>query len=231
MAIKLLAAPAAEAVTLDEAKAHMRIDIADDDAIVTGLIAAARETIENLTGRKLITQKWRVIFDRFTRDEVTFVAFNRLFVRSVFDIAANHLTPDSTRVIRIPMAPLQSIDLFTVIDSANASADFDPANFIADIDSEPARIVLKQSSDWPYPAADLATANAVHIDFTAGYGLTGAAVPESLKLAIKMLAAHWYENREHTSPLTIKEVPMSVGALIQNYRLYARGMNVGEQSI
>lgn len=231
MATTLLTPPAVEPVLLVDAKAHMRVDIADDDALITGLIAAARQYVEDLTGRRLITQKWRLYLDRFTRDEVTFVAFNRLFVRSVFDIAANHLTPESTRVIRLPLAPVASVDAFNVTDANGNTVLFDPVNVIQDVQSEPARIVLKELSDWPYPSPDLQTANAVQIDFTVGYGGAGTAVPAPILLAIKMLTAHFYDNREHSSPLTLKEIPMGVRALLENYRLYARGLNVGEQNV
>jgi uncharacterized phiE125 gp8 family phage protein len=225
MPTQLLRAPAAEPVTLAEAKAHMRVEINDDDALITGLLLAAREHVEDVTGRKLITQKWRLLLDRFTKDEVTYVFFNRLFVRSVYDLAANHLTPDTTRVIHLPMAPVQTVDLFNVIDQDGTTVAFDPANFVVDNVAEPGRIALKEKSDWPYPMPDLASVNGVQIDLTVGYGSDGSTVPERLKLAIKMLAAHWYENREDSSPLALRGVPMGVSALLQNFRIWARGID------
>jgi uncharacterized phiE125 gp8 family phage protein len=38
--------PAVEPVTLSEAKAHLRIDLADDDALVAAIISAARDAVE-----------------------------------------------------------------------------------------------------------------------------------------------------------------------------------------
>ncbi len=225
MPIALLQAPAQEPVSVLDAKAHMRVEIADDDALIAGLLAAAREHVEDVTGRKLITQKWQLVMDRFTEEEMAYVFFNRLFVPSVFDIAANHLTPDRTRVIHIPYAPVASIDSFTVVDANGNSQVFDPSNFVEDLVGEPARIVLKEASDWPYPAADLQTANAVQIDFTVGYGADGTFVPARLLLAIKMLTAHWYENREDSSPLHVQEIPMGVKSLIAPFRLMARGQH------
>jgi hypothetical protein len=37
--------------------------------------------------------------------------------------------------------------------------------------------------------------NAVQISFTAGYSDTNP-IPENIKVAIRMMAAYWYENRE-----------------------------------
>jgi uncharacterized phiE125 gp8 family phage protein len=48
--------PAEEPVTLDEAKTFARIDVDDDDALVTALITASRIAVERETGRALITQ-------------------------------------------------------------------------------------------------------------------------------------------------------------------------------
>lgn len=224
MATQILQPPAQEPVVLSDAKAHMRVEITDDDALITALLLAAREHVEAVTGRKLITQKWRLYLDRFTRDDVTYVFFNRLFVRSVYDLNANHLTPDTTRVIHVPLTPLVSVDAFNVIDANGVSAPFDPSNFTVDEVMEPGRIALNENADWPYPMPDLAAINGVQIDVTCGYGADGSFVPERLKLAIKMLAAHWYENREDVSPLNLKTVPRAVDALLANFRVYARGI-------
>lgn len=58
----------------------------------------------------------------------------------------------------------------------------------------------------------------VRVSFTAGYG-AAADVPAALKVAIMMLAAHWYQNREAVSVGdTATPVPMAVDALIAPYR-------------
>lgn len=44
----------AEVVTLDEAKAHLRVDTADDDDLITVLIAAATETVESWLSRVFV---------------------------------------------------------------------------------------------------------------------------------------------------------------------------------
>ena len=60
----LVEGPAAEPVTLAEAKAHARIDGEAEDGLVGSLIAAARAEVENRTGRALVTQKWRIVKDQ-----------------------------------------------------------------------------------------------------------------------------------------------------------------------
>jgi uncharacterized phiE125 gp8 family phage protein len=57
--------PAAEPVTLAEAKAHMRIAHDSEDALLGGLMRAAREDLERATGIALIQQSWRLALDNW----------------------------------------------------------------------------------------------------------------------------------------------------------------------
>jgi uncharacterized phiE125 gp8 family phage protein len=56
----------AEPVTLDQAKAHLRIiDDTDEDALITALIVAAREWVENFTGHILVEREVTDTFSCF----------------------------------------------------------------------------------------------------------------------------------------------------------------------
>ena len=59
--------------------------------------------------------------------------------------------------------------------------------------------------------------DALIIDFTAGYA-DAAAVPEPMKLAVKALAAHWYENREEAGVDRFHTSPQSLNALMAPWR-------------
>lgn len=60
--------PAAEPVTLGEAKAQLRVGHDSEDALLAGLIRAARAEVEAQTGVALIDQAWRLAFDRWPHD-------------------------------------------------------------------------------------------------------------------------------------------------------------------
>jgi uncharacterized phiE125 gp8 family phage protein len=100
----LLTAPAAEPITLTDAKAYLRVAHSDDDAVITALIAAARCHAEAQTRRALITQTWRLIRDCW---------------------------PPDGRIAVVP-APLRSVVAARVYDAANTAHAVDPAIFVVD---------------------------------------------------------------------------------------------------
>lgn len=59
MRLTLVNGPAAEPLTLDEAKAHLRLDGDEEDALLASLIATSRSHVEAALGLALITQTWR----------------------------------------------------------------------------------------------------------------------------------------------------------------------------
>lgn len=59
----LTSAPATEPVTLIEAKAHLRVVDTAEDTLIGTLISAARQHVENETGRALITQTYTLRLD------------------------------------------------------------------------------------------------------------------------------------------------------------------------
>ena len=57
--------PAIEPVTLEELKDHLRVDSVDEDALLTGLLAAAREWCEGFQNRAYITQTLQLWLDEW----------------------------------------------------------------------------------------------------------------------------------------------------------------------
>ena len=65
MSLQLNTPPAAEPVTLDQAKAWLRVESGgDEDALIAALVAAARARAEWHTGRAFVTQAWTLWLDR-----------------------------------------------------------------------------------------------------------------------------------------------------------------------
>jgi uncharacterized phiE125 gp8 family phage protein len=68
MSASLLTPPAAEPWTVAEAKAFLRVETDDDDALIGSLIAAARSQIEAQARCALLTQTWRIVRDAWPGD-------------------------------------------------------------------------------------------------------------------------------------------------------------------
>jgi uncharacterized phiE125 gp8 family phage protein len=114
---------------------------ASDDALLTGLIQAAREWAEGYTNRAIITQTWELVLDDWPSGDY----------------------------VDIPLPPLQSITDIKYKDTAGTESTLAATNYITDTDSFLGRVVLAYGCSWPsgtlYPAAG------IRVRFVAGYGL------------------------------------------------------------
>lgn len=134
----LVSPPAAPPVSLAEAKAHCRVDFADDDALITSLIDAATTHLDGWTGilgRAVVTQTWRQDFCAF-----------------------------GSRM-RLPVGPVASVDSVKYFDADNAEETVDPSVFIAATDAMGSYVELAAGKSWP---ATYDRPDAVGITYVAG---------------------------------------------------------------
>jgi uncharacterized phiE125 gp8 family phage protein len=97
MALKLITPPSTYPVTLAEAKLHCRVDIADDDALITAFITAATETAEQKTGRAIMSQTWELTLDAFPDTlELTRVPVQSITSVKYYDTAGVQQTVSNT---------------------------------------------------------------------------------------------------------------------------------------
>lgn len=198
--LQTLTGPAEEPLTLIETKAHCRVDIDEDDDLLTGYIVAAREWVENHCRRRLVTQTVRLTMDEFPGgSEWACAGTLNLYGGSV-----------------------QSITSVTYLDAAGDSQSY--STYTADLTSEPARLRPALDQNWPQTRHQMA---AVAVTYVVGYPPAGSPedltvmVPQSIKHAMKMMIAHWYENREtvHIGQ-SVLPVPMAAEMLLAPYRCY-----------
>ena len=176
-AIQQTTPPSIEPITVAEAKAQMRITISDDDAYIGTLIAAARRRIENITGRRLISQTCLLALDTFPGDTPgPFPGQAPQYQTPPYFTTSIIPTLKDPRIIVIPIAPVSEIGSIKTVDADGAEATMSASDYVTDFISEPARIRLKASSSWPVPAAGLAALNGVRIAFTVGYGASSGLV-------------------------------------------------------
>ena len=120
-------------------------------------------------------------------------------------------------VIHLPRAPLQSVTHVKYYDTAGVQQTWSSAEYAVDTDTHPGRLAPAYGYTWPTHRQMM---NAIEVEYIAGYGDDPGDVPEGLRVAVKMLAGHWYENREFAAEATLREVPGAVNALLWQHRIF-----------
>ncbi len=111
--------PAALAVLLTTAKAHLRVSHSSEDTILGVYLGAAIRYVEEITGRALITQSWTL----------TLPGFSDLIV--------------------LPRPPFTSLTTFTYLDEDSVSRTVSSSLYTSDTASDPGAIRRKPGSSWP----------------------------------------------------------------------------------
>lgn len=111
---------AVEPITLDEAKLHLRVDSAADNALITSKIVTARLLVEKETGRVLITTNLEMAYDE---------------VGESFEL---------------PYPPLQSLTKIETISDAGVKTEVSSDIYDVDLSiNTPGRVKLKNGNTWP----------------------------------------------------------------------------------
>ncbi|HEV2653244.1 MAG TPA: head-tail connector protein [Rhizomicrobium sp.] len=117
MPLELTSPSGDEPITLVEAKNYLKVDTADDDALITQMIAAARIRAEWYTGRAFTPQSWTLWLDRWPVDGL----------------------------VEIPLPPLQAVTSIVLYAPDDTARTLDRSQYQVDAVSVPARLVLTGS--------------------------------------------------------------------------------------
>lgn len=123
----------------------------------------------------------------------------------------------SGKHIYLPRPPVVEVDGFTWYDADNnPNLLVEGDDYVVDGDV----IALPVGRGWP--SGVLYPLNPIQVEYRAGYGSTGASVPEYIKAAIKLLVNSWYENREAVLPAGHigRELPLGVVQLLWQERVF-----------
>lgn len=204
MPMQLITPPAAEPVSLAEAKLHLRVDFDEDDALIQALISAARQAAEMLTQRQLVTARWRMVLDSFPGCGLMGVPAGQTFT------LPGH-------AILLTKSPVTSVVEICYLDMAGVSQVMPSAHYAVDKACEPARITPVFGQIWPVALPQI---GAVSVTFDAGYG-SAADVPEGLKSWIKLRLGSLYAHREEVASMArgrIDPLPF-VDGLLDPYKV------------
>jgi len=182
-----------EPVSLNEAKAHLRIDssFTSDDTYITTLISVARSICENYVGYLLAYNDSLVYFlDKFPDNEVIYlngVAF----------------LDSGTTVIKY-------------YDNNDSLTTLSASKYSVDEKSIPSRIFLKEPESFPDTSSSIP--NAVRVEFEAGS--QGGDLPKAIYQAILLTIGHYYENRQNVVVGGRGyEIPMTAEYLLNPFRV------------
>jgi len=119
MALIDLALPAAEPVDLAYVKTFLRVDGADEDALIGTLIKTSRHQVENMIGRTLI---------------------RRSFIYRGPAPSGHYLS--------LPRPPLLSVARISLIGENDQAIDIPAADYAVNTRRDPGEIQLKKSANW-----------------------------------------------------------------------------------
>lgn len=192
--------PTIEPISLEDVKLHVKAndDITIEDEYFEGLIVSARENVENITRRAVLTQTWDYYLDDWPKENWITLPFGNL--QSV----------PETQSIKWKDADGTETTLTIMID------------YIWEMNgSQCGRVVLPYAVPWP--SGTLYPSNPITICFVCGW-TTADLVPYSIRAAIKMIATDLYQNRESQMATSPSNQGYVVNETVQNllasYRLW-----------
>jgi uncharacterized phiE125 gp8 family phage protein len=199
MPLYLIEAPDNDDVlALQQAKAHLRVDIDDDDELIESYIAAAIQNIDGRDGwlgRALAAQTWELRLPEFCGREIS-----------------------------VPLPPLIAIESVKYYDAADVLQTLSPGDYeVVGVGGfGKARIVLKNGKTWPGIAK---RAENIMVRFTAGYITADSppvgSVPAPILTAIKRQVGTMYELRETlVVNASVAKLPGAVEALLAPLRVW-----------
>ncbi len=193
MPLQPITPPADEPVTLTEAKNHLRLETAADDASVLVMISAARLWAEEHCWRGFVTQVWELVEPCFPDDAGL---------------------PAAREGFELPRGNLVSVASVKYIDSNGVEQTMPTADYTVDTVTVPGRVRRAYGKSWPSYRSQW---DAVRIRYTVGWDVTS--VPKPIKQALLLLISQMYEHRTPEVAGAVSKVQFAVEALLGPYRL------------
>jgi hypothetical protein len=205
-----------EPITLPQAKLQAKVVITQDDSLIADYLTTARKRTETEKSKTWLTTTYDLFLDCFP-NHARWQAF--IWVDTMAWAGWNGDPYESGRLnrqvhqygeIKLPRPPLQSIVSINYTDMGGAPQVLDPSQYIVSTGT-PGRVCPAPGTIWPFTQY---LADAVRIRFLAGYGDTADKAPSCVRTAMKLLVGHYYKNREATTELPTKELPLGVADVL-----------------
>ncbi len=204
--VSVTVAPTVPPLSLDEAKAACRVDIAAWDVEIASYVDAARDWFEETGDRSLLSQTLEIRWDQFPGQGD--------------DSRCEWNGPEVNRyAIFVPRPPLQSVtSLKYVAGDGSVTTLTEGTDFVVDKQSKNARARIVPAFGTSWPCARMEP-GAVRLVGVFGFGSTAATVPERIRQLMRLLTAHGFAERNPVITGTIvSDLPHAIQTLFWSAR-------------
>ncbi len=176
------------ALTLDEAKIHLRVIDNANDEYIRGLIDAATTLVEQKSRRRLVTRTETLILPGM---------------------------PPVGDCLRLRWQPVQAVASIQYYDTANVLTTLDPSLYLVVHRDGATNVFEAPNQTWP---ATYKRPDAVTLTYLAGSGDFSSDVPALAKQAIRFIVAHWFEQPSPVASAAQHELPLGIRECIAGIR-------------
>lgn len=192
MGLRRTVAPTVVPISVDEAKSWAKIEVDNDNDIVTDLIDEAVQRCEEVSGLSLNTQTWVLTLDSFT-DEQNGCRYDASIRGS--GLIGTGLGSAIGWYVKLARPPVLSVTSLTYVDTSGTTQTLASSGYQVDTTDRPGRIIPAYGTVWPVVRGQLA---AITITYQAGFGSNATDVPADIRGRLKEYVAYRYRYREES---------------------------------
>jgi uncharacterized phiE125 gp8 family phage protein len=134
------------------------------------------------------------IIERLVNAAVAFVDVQGVLGRAMITQTWGEWLAPNPSTVMLSLGPVQSVSAIKYYDIDGVLQTATLADF--NVFGTPNRITITPKTGKAWPVTQTRD-DAIKIEYVIGYGASSTSVPQTVRHALLMLVAHWYENREN----------------------------------
>lgn len=184
---------AGEPVTAAELRDHLRLNDTAEDGLLSEFLASAVELFEHDTGRPVLTGEYK-----------------------------QYLSAWPCGPIVLGRGGVTAVNSVSAYDAAGVEQPLATDQWRAELLTPPARVYLASTPATVTTAAGIPVSPVGVVFFRAGWPTVNA-VPRQVRVALKLLAGHWYANREAYTERKLDAVAAGWARVVSRFKLGITG--------